>query len=51
VRKQTPDAGVLFLRYVKKIQTKEKDRWIGPCLTIRKIGGRMVEALNLDTKK
>jgi len=51
VKKTTPEAGSLFLRYVKKIQAKDKDRWIGPSLTLRKIGRRMVEALNMDTKK
>ena len=51
VRKLTPEGCGLFLRYVKKIQAKDKDLWFGPYLSIRKIGRRIVQALNLDTKK
>ena len=41
--------GDLFLRYVKRIQSKDKDRWTGPYITLKKVGNKMIEALNLET--
>jgi hypothetical protein len=49
--KELPKPGDLILRYEKRIQKKDKDRWSGPYVVIARIGNRMVEALNLDTRR
>jgi hypothetical protein len=46
-----PEEGSLILKYVQKKGSKVDDTWVGPYIVLKKIGSKMVEAMNLNTER